>query len=314
MLSKSELQVLNYLVKSGKAAPTEIAREVGVHQRTVYNILDGLIDVGLLVEQRGEKNQRNVKPADDPVVEAYRSLVIGAGHVEWEELLSPSTLRVLWFLGGQCRIAEIADRLHVTRAAVHKAIDPLKGRAILIRRGREWTIAENLTSVVRFARELASKKHRQQARNIADSAVIAWNDPLRALVRVQRRDDTESLLDAPEWEVTGLGRFEEYGLKFFLANEPEFWFGPRDSLSIEELICHTLLLDAGSRKLSYTMLLIDSENVDTGDLKSVARWYGLEHTVTVLSRAVDGDFTESDRLQIPSEREYESLKTQYGVE
>jgi len=62
--------------------------------------------------------------------------------------------------------------------------------------------------------------------------------------------------------VTGLGRFEEYGLQFFLAGEPAFWYAPDEELTPGEVVCHTLALDSGSRRVSYAMLLIEALDID----------------------------------------------------
>jgi len=68
---------------------------------------------------------------DHPVVEAYRALRSELGHVEWPDLLSPATLRVCWYLDEPRRVSEIAERLKITRQGVHKALSPLKHRAML---------------------------------------------------------------------------------------------------------------------------------------------------------------------------------------
>ncbi len=50
--------------------------------------------------------------------------------------------------------------------------------------------------------------------------------------------------------MTGLGRFEEYGLQFFLAGELAFWYAPDEELTPGEVVCHRLVLDSDSRRVN----------------------------------------------------------------
>jgi hypothetical protein len=132
---------------------------------------------------------------------------------------------------------------------------------------------------------------------------------------VQTTDDTTALESAPEWEMTGLARFQEYGLDFFLAGEPAFWYDPVDALTPAAVVCHTLVLDSGSRRVSYSMLLIEHLDIDQDTLTETAKWYDLEVTVDAMYRALRGKFGVSENLSVvlPSEPEFITLKEQYGV-
>jgi len=105
--------------------------ETEYSQTHLYDVLDELLESGLLAEHRGGKQPAGGLPTDHPVVEAYRALRSELGHVEWPDLLSPATLRVCWYLDEPRRVSEIAERLKITRQGVHKALSPLKHRAML---------------------------------------------------------------------------------------------------------------------------------------------------------------------------------------
>jgi hypothetical protein len=115
--------------------------------------------------------------------------------------------------------------------------------------------------------------------------------------------------------VTGLGRFEEYGLQFFLAGEPAFWYAPDEELTPGEVVCHTLALDSGSRRVSYAMLLIEALDIDQETLTDTATWYDLETTVAAMYQALQEGVEDSDEIPVvlPSESEFMALKEQYGV-
>lgn len=314
MLGNAGLAVLDALDSGREATPDELVAETGRARSTVYRLLDELVGEGVLAETRGHNNQRRVTPTDHPVADAYRRLVSKLDHVEWADLLSPATLRVCWYLDEPRRITAIADRLGVTRQAANDALSPLKGRAMLSPAGPEYALADDLEPLLAFARAVVEHEHRERVRTLAPSATVEWCDPKRALVRVDDSEDTAALQSADDWQLTGLAGFREYGLDFFLAGEPAFWYAP-DELTPAELVCHTLVLDSDSRRVSYAMLLIETAGIEQEELVETAAWYDLEAEVRELYRAIAGerDRTEESVLRVPSESEYAVLKEQYGV-
>ncbi|MGB9966373.1 MarR family transcriptional regulator [Halobacterium hubeiense] len=315
MISKAGLAVVDALSTGREATPRDLATETGYSQAHIYEVLDGLLDAGLLIERRGPNNQRQVRVAAHPVNEAYRTLHSELSHVDWATLLSPATLNVCWFLDDPRRVSEIAERLKITRQSVHKALSPLKNRAMLSSSGPKYAASNNLAPLLAFAQAIVTHEHRSRAREYAPSATVEWCDPNRALVRVQTTEDTDALLDAPDWQVTALGRFEEYGLQFFLAGEPAFWYAPDEELTPAEVVCHTLVLNSGSRRVSYAMLLIEALDINQETLTDTATWYDLESTVAAMYQVLQEGVEDSDEspVVLPSEAEFRALKEQYGV-
>ncbi|WEL27371.1 MarR family transcriptional regulator [Haloferax volcanii] len=315
MLSKAGLEILDVLCSGREATTQELAAETEHSRKHVYRVVDDLLDAGLLDESRCHHNQRVVRATDDPVVEAYRHLTSKLGHVDWPELLSPATIRVCWYLDEPRRITTIADRLGITRQAAHKALSPLKNRAMLAPSGPDYALADDLEPLLSFVQEVVTHEHRTRARNIAPSATVEWCDPKRALVHVQEPEDTDALQHAPDWEMTGLAKFQAYGLQFFLAGEPAFWYAPDNPLTPADIVCQTLVLEADSRNVSYAMLLIEQEQINEDELIETAVWYGIESVIARLYRLIeeDSDTTDDAGISLPSAREYAALKEQYGV-
>lgn len=315
MLSKAGLAVMDELIDGREATPAELATDTAYTKAHLYDVLDEMLVAGFVTERRGAHNRRRIQIAVHPVVEAYRHLVSKLGHIEWLDCLSPATLRVCWYLDTPRRVAAIADRLQLTRQGVHNALAPLKNRAMLTPSGPTYALSEDLQPLLAFARAVVTHDHRSRVRAVAPSATVAWCDPKRALVRVQAADDTASLHSSQDWEETGLAGFHRYGLEFFRAGEPAFWYAPDGAVSPAGLVCHTLVLDRGSRRVSYAMLLVETLGLDSETLVQTARWYDLAAEVSALLQSLDGEFeTPADTsLRLPSEPEYMALKEQYGV-
>lgn len=315
MLAKAGLAVLDTLKSGREATPDELVAETEYSRKHVYRVLNDLLTAGLISESRGHHNQRRVRVTDDPAVEAYRRLVSDLGHVEWPELLSPATVRVCWYLDEPRRVAAIADRLGISRQGVHNALSPLKNRAMLSPSGPEYALADDLRPLLEFARTVVTHEQRERVRSLAPSATVEWCDPKRALVRVHESEDTDTLQSADDWQLTGLAKFREFGLQFFLSGEPAFWYAPTEEVTPAEVVCHTLVLDSDSRRTSYAMLLIEEGEIDEESLTNFGEWYGLETEIFEMYRAIEGDFEPADNVEVelPTESEYSALKAQYEV-
>lgn len=314
MLTTAGIAVLDALSSGREATPDGLATETGYSQAHIYELLDEFVTEGLVTETRGANNQRRVRVAEHPVVESYRRLCSTLNHVEWPELISPAILRVCWYLDEPRRVTDLAERLGITRQGIHAALSPLKHRAMLSS-GPEYALREELSPLVAFARAVVVHDHRFRVRKIAPSATVAWCDPKRALIRVHTPNETAALQSATEWQLTGVARFQEYGLQFFLSGEPAFWYGPTEELSPAAVICHTLVLGSDSRRVGYSMLVIEKLGIDRPALEATAAWYDLVSEITEMCRLLQRGFDNPTDIALahPSEPEYTALKQQYGV-
>lgn len=315
MLTNAGLAIIDALHAGREAAVQELAEETGHSTAQVYRVVDELHDAGFLAESRGNHNQRILRVTDHPVIEAYRALISKRGHVDWPSQLSPATIRVSWYLDEPRRVRTIADRLGLTRQAIHHALSPLKNRAMLSPSGPKYALTPDLQPVLEFVRAVIIHEHRTRVRRIAPSATVEWCDPKRALVHVHDADDTAALQDAGEWKITGLARFEQFGLQFFLAGEPAFWYARNEDCCPTQIICHSLIPDTDSRRVSYALLVIEHMQIDEERLLDTATWYGLESTVSDMYQFIEDDAeqTNGEATALPSPSEYAALKSQYGV-
>lgn len=315
MLTNAGISLIDALHRGREATINEIVDETGFSTSQIYRTADELHTAGLIDESRGHHNQRLLRVTGHPVIEAYRNLLSKLGHVEWPNLLSPATIRICWFLDNPRRARTIADRLGITRQAVHNALDPLKNRAMLSPSGPEYALVPGLQPLHDFAEAVILHEHRTRVRRLAPSATVEWSDPERALVHVHTKDDTAALQAADEWEITGLARFAAFDLQFFLAGEPAFWYAPGENLTPAQVVCHSLVADTGSRQVSYALLLIEHADIHENDLRSTAPWYGLEPTASDMYAFLNGevDQRQSRETVLPNPDEYDSLKSQYGV-
>jgi len=312
MVSGSTIAVLHHVATS--PTPTtirDLINDTGYSEKQLYRAVDALTVTGDVTETCGVNNRKELQLGNGRFMTAYKRLIANVGHVHWDDLLTPTVLRVAWFLDTPTKIRTIADRLDVTPQAVYSALDPLTGRAMLTS-GPEYALTDNLKPLYAVADAAAWHTHRVCVENLASRAVIDWYAPIHCLVRPQTPDDTTVFDDADNWHVTGLTAFTDYDLQFFTHHEPLFWYSEHGPPAPEEIACHTILSDPGPRHVSYAMLLTETLDLDHDVMKQHADKYDLEPVVDAMLTALTQDDWKL-RGKLPGPREYEQLKHQYGV-
>ena len=313
MVSGSTVAVLHH-VATGPTPTTirDLITDTGYSKKQLYRAVDALTVTDDVNETRGVNNRKELHPGNGRLMTAYNRLLATVGHVDWGDLLTPTLLRVAWFLDTPTRIRTIANRLNVTPQAVYSSLDPLTGRAMLNPSGPEYALADTLTPVHAVADAATWHTHRVRVENLAPSAVIEWYDPVHCLVRPQSLDDTTGFDDADNWHETGLTAFTDYDLQFFTHHEPVFWYSEHGPPGPEEIACHAIRSDPGPRHVSYAMLLIDTLDLDHDAVKQHAVKYDLEPVVDAMLTALTQDDWQP-RGKLPGPREYEQLKYQYEI-
>lgn len=316
MISPTALSIFDVLCTNATATIDMLAEETTYSKSHIQQTVDVLTDNELLDSVYA--TEETVTFAVHPVCETYRLLQSATGHVGWNELLTPETIRICWYLNTPQEFAVVADRLDISQSELESELEDMLHCCLLIRDTENGTTTHQLAENVReplhaFLTAAVAHFHRQHARMVAPTATIEWCDPQRALIKPHNTTDTDALDQHDDWQLTGLAKYADYDLQFFLANEPLFWYGPTE-LTPAEIACHTLLLGQGTRRASYTMLLIDSEDINKTDVYDEADWYALKSAFRDIYTFLNAGMTRNTQIVLPSKSEYNSLKQQYDVE
>ena len=120
-----------------------------------------------------------------------------------------------WYLDRPRHIADIEDRLGITRKGVHSALSPLKYRAILSVSDPKSALRDDVSPLLAFARALA--EHEYQARVRIPLPAPRLRGAIRSEYSLAHRpaEDTDAQQPVPNWEMAVLGRFAAYGVQFF---------------------------------------------------------------------------------------------------
>lgn len=304
MLREAELRVLAALREP--VSITDLAERLDRSQSYVSEVVADLGEKGLVRKERAGR-AKQVVPTDSKAVELYQDISHQYDHVDFPALLSGPTIPLLYYLDEPITVTELAERTDNYRNTVHRRLKHLLDRGVLRKQETRYQLTDEFQVLNRFAREYIHHVHRQRAAEAMDAFTIIWEDHGSFLAQTDRAVTDDSFL------LTGPERFQDFDLPL-LATEDRYYFYPDNQIefSPEELVCHMLLIDSGSRYRSYCLLLLSSEDVDESLLRSRGEHYGVSKVVDELLAYLEsrGEITTES---LPSWDEFEALAEEYGV-
>jgi DNA-binding transcriptional ArsR family regulator len=303
-LGNAELEILA-TVEPGETV-SDIAARLGYSESYVSRAVTDLADLGLIYTERDGRYKR-IRPSDARAVALYRDLTRQYSHIDFADLLTRTTLEVLYYFDGPCTVADLADASDNYRNTVNRVLIPLRDRGLVGVDDGVYRFNGSFDRLHEFARELAHHRHRKRLESVAPRGTIRWANYDEFLAQ------TTTEVDADGFHETGLPRFTDYGLQFLVTSHRYYFYSDeRDPISPADLCCHTLLIDDDTRHRSYCLLLLRRADIDEATLWERAGKYGIEETADRLVRYLDtaGDI-DDDRF--PEWTEFQAMADDYGV-
>lgn len=306
MIGERELRILSVL--DSPKYEQELAEELDYRTDTISESLATLEQLDLIHKEKSGIRTLAV-PGESHCLEVFQSLTKTHPHVDFPDLLTPSLLDILFYLGPNATLSakELADRTDYSSATIYRNLRTLTNRAMAIKDHSQYALTEEFQGLHHFAHDLRHHIHRVTIKNKIGSGTIIWESHDEFLLR------TDSRPTEPEFLHTGLDAFSEYGLEFFTTSDHYYLHSEtRDSLSPADLVCHLLLIENDSRHRKYALLLMAHTELDYEQLEQSARYYGLEDTVLLLHEFLHSRGAVSDD-QTPNWEEFEPLTKEYEV-
>ncbi|EMA65391.1 hypothetical protein C470_00185 [Halorubrum distributum JCM 13561] len=304
MLRRIELEVLATVDRGDTIS--ELATKLDHSESYLSRAVADLVEKGLVYTERDGRRKR-VIPSDARAVELYQDLVRQHSHIDFPELLTGTTLEVLYYFNQPRTVSEIANRSDNYRNTVNRVLKRFRDRGLVGTADGRYDFNADFDRLHEFARELAHHLHRHRLEAVAPKGTILWEDYDEFLAQA------ETEIDAERFHETGLARFATFDLQFLLTGHRYYFYSEDlDAVSPAELCCHTLLIDDGSRHRSYCLLLLSHIDVDEADLREQAAKYGLEAEIDALLRYLE-THGEVDDEQLPAWDEFQELAADYEV-
>lgn len=304
MLTEGELHALTALhseqTVSGLA--TQLDRSLSYTSELVARL-----ETTGLVKTRREGKTKQVRPSDAKALELLADITQAYSHIEWPELLSGATLRVLYYLDTPRAATDLARCADVHRSTVQRALDPLQHRGIIYQTDDAYTLNEGFEQLSTLARELAHHVHRQTVEQHTDTYTILWESLDEFLVQ------TANEIVDDDFIPTGPEQFQTYDLPLLARDRRYYLYSETTSdLSPETLCCHMLVIDSGARAQSYCLLLLSHVDIDRDELRTQAVTYGVDDLVDDLCTYLDTS-GEQRTSRLPEWEDFQELAADYGV-
>ncbi|WP_135536402.1 MarR family transcriptional regulator [Halostella pelagica] len=305
MLTEGEIRALTAL--HGEQTVSELATQLDRSLSYTSELVDRLEATGLVETHRHGKTKQ-VRPSDAKALELLADITQAYSHIEWPELLSGATLRVLYYLDTPRAATDLARRADVHRSTVHRALDPLQHRGIIYQTDDDaYALNEGFEQLSTLARELAHHIHRQTVEQHTDTYTILWESLDEFLVQ------TVDEITDDNFVPTGPERFQTYDLPLLARDRRYYLYSETASeLSPATLCCHMLVIDSGARAQSYCLLLVSHVDIDRNELRDQAVTYGVDELVEDLLTYLDTS-GEQRTSRLPEWEEFQELAADYGV-
>jgi DNA-binding MarR family transcriptional regulator len=324
--SKAELRTLEVLVT--EKSVSELSEDLEYSLSYTSEVVSELEEKGLL-DTRKEGRTRLVSLSESKATELYRKLVQSHSHVDWAELLSGKAVEILYYLDEPVSASELSENMDTHRVTVHRILDKFLKRGIVRKQDSQYRLNENFLIVNEFSKEYFHQIHREiTSSNLlitdtgenslsnltsqdvekygSESYDILWENPYTFLLSTNDSLCTEN----PDFHLTGPELFREYGIELITTDRRYYFYSEDiDEVSPQELVCHTLLIDDGTRYRTYCLLLIEKKGIHEEVLEASER-YGIEDLVDSLIRYLEG----KDITEMPERTEFESTAREYGVD
>lgn len=315
MLTESDFRILSAL--RSPQSITELSTTTDYSPGYVSERVAHLEEYDLVTTSR-QTRAKHVRAFHTPILETYRTLATTNPHIDLPSLISPSMLRVCWFLDTPTPVSQMESWLTLRRRRIYQLLEQLQTRGLITKHDNKYVLTDDLQGLADLAQTVIAYDHQHRAQTHLPTAAVVWSAPHEALV-TSTEDAADTMVDAfddqEDWLLTGLPRFEDHDLEFFIAGPPPYFYSElRDTLQPVDFISHTLLLETDTRHLSYCALLLFAIDVSVEELRTVATYYGIEETVEALITFVEtkGDIRRED-VRFPDWSEMTSLAAQYEV-
>jgi DNA-binding MarR family transcriptional regulator len=304
MYTEAELRVL--AVARSEPTVSGLAEDLDRSVNYVSELVDRLVEKRLVHTTRAGKTKR-IHRSSARAIEVYDEFVQRYPHIPFPELLGGATLRVLYHLDAPASPTDLAEQAGVHRSTVYRSLSPLQHRGIVYRNDGRFALNDEFKDLATLAREFAHHRNRNRVAEHTDTYTILWESLDEFLIQTDEEIKTDAFhVTGPEW-------FQAYGLPL-LARQRRYYLYSKstETISPEELCCHTLLIGDDTRSRSYCLLLLSKVDVDRNQLLDAATTYGVVDDVEPLLEYLDTD-GETRTEPLPTWDEFRTLADEYEV-
>ncbi|WP_233139009.1 HTH domain-containing protein [Halorubrum salipaludis] len=314
MMSESHLRVISQLIDGGdpEVSISTLADQLEWSTSHASRVITELEAYGC-VQTKQSGREKLVSLTEIEPIEQLEGLLTEYRHMDLPALLAGSGLQILYYLDRGRTATELAERSGVSRATVYRRLDDLQLVGVIGKSKSRYRLNEPFTVLASIARGLFHQKHRRETREHVVGLNFLWETHDEYLFACDSDISTEG------FHLTGPALFGEFGVPLLTRDRRHYFRTDRlTEVDPVELVCHTLLIDDGSRYRTYCLLLIQKQDIDRTELRERAEHYHPEATID-LRTIVDGLIEyletsgETTAEHLPEWEEFKQTAREYEV-
>lgn len=245
--NKLEIKILKEVIK-GNHSLTKIRNNLLIRPSLLsYNIRK--LDNKGLIRAIMNGRKKNVYFADSKHASLLRELLLVYDHIRWENILYGLTIEVFFEVLND---SEISYK-NFSRVTLWRKARNLKSHGLLKSDNNGYSINPRFSILENFLIEYQRYIIDNFVRSVSERAVILWRKDFECLIRVPKNLD----LSQTNLFKTATSRFSDFDIPIFSDFDIYFCSRTKETIRIEDLVLHTLLIDRDSvRYTLYSLLLL----------------------------------------------------------
>lgn len=254
---------------------SEIAHLLGLDHSTISTSVSSLVEDGLAEKQRDGK-KTVIRRSGTLHARSLEEFIKEYPRLPIEDLFSHSSMEILGMLMHPHNIADIAAMTALNRHTVSAALSKQSKYGLILKEKGKIAINKRHRQLADFINSYW--RHAANRRLRAEDAVLLWQRGPEFLFKTQTEHGKS--YEPDNIHATAITVFSRYGLR--LITDTRYYFHTRRSLTIEDHIIHTILIDPQNPIYnSYAAALIMRSGAK--NLPDTARNYDIsEHVKSLL--------------------------------
>ena len=305
-LTKNEIRILKEITKESGKGVGDIAGSLNISHASLSRILKSLKKKGLIeTEKRGAS--KYVFFSETKHSTLLKTLLTELAHVKFEDFLSDSSLKILYFLSkSPLSRKEIVLRTGLSQKTVQTKLKSLREFGVVFSERGFYRLNERFGLLKDFLSEFRRYLNLKTAQEFAKDATILWQEDEEFLIKTSKPRESKNFF------LTSITAFHKYGIQLFLPEYYYYFYTKRKKkLNVEDVILHALLLDPTDTKvIMAVLLLLKKQKVNVNHLIKESDKYQLSTTVRHLINYLNTK-GKAKPEHFPTWKEYQTKAKEY---
>lgn len=314
MVEESHFRLLSYIIlgAESKISISALANQLDWSPGHTSRVVSGLEAHGY-VQTKQSGRQKLVSPTNIEPVEQLEGLLAEYRHMDLPTLIAGSGLLVLYYLDKARTATELAERTSVSQATIYRRLDDFQRVGVVGKSASQYRLNDPFAVLAPIARGLLHQKHRREAQQRTSGLKFVWETHNEYLFACDED------ITAEGFYLTGPALFEAFDIPLLTRDRRHYFRTDRLSeITPAELVCHTLLIDTGSRYRTYCLLLMQQQEIERTVLRERVEHYLPESTINlcaIIEELIEYIETEGTTTteQLPKWQDFKQTAREYGI-